>query len=129
MSLKSGLFITLFQCMCNNELFDTRALSLTITFTHEIMLSIPVELPQQKNNNVLKGHARTKAQTRFAVTAKLISTIVSNTQIVQLLLLNLKSQVSSLFLRLYRLLCVGPGQKPRCWFKKKTELTSRSHSD
>ena len=48
--------------------------------------------------------------------AKLISTFVFTTQIVQSLFLNLKFQASSLLLRQYRLVCVGPVRKPLCWF-------------
>ena len=39
------------------------------------------------------------------------------TRIVQFLFyLNPKFQASSSFLCLYRLVCVGPGRKPHCWF-------------
>ena len=33
-----------------------------------------------------------------------------------LFFLNPKFQASSLLLCLYRLVCVGPGRKPHCWF-------------
>ena len=60
------------------------------------------------------AYAKTKAQISFAVTAKLISAFVFATRIVQsFFFLNLKFQASSLFLRLYRLVCVGPSRKPR----------------
>ena len=55
-----------------------------------------------------------KAQISFAVTAKLISAFVFATRIVLFLFfLNPKFQASSLLLRLYRPVCVGPGRKPR----------------
>ena len=48
---------------------------------------------------------------------KLISALVSATRIVQFLFyLNPKFQASSSFLCLYRPVCVGPVQKPHCWF-------------
>ena len=54
---------------------------------------------------------------REAVTAKLISAFVFATRIVQFLFyINPKFQVSISFLCLYRLVCVGPGRKPHCWF-------------
>ena len=57
--------------------------------------------------------AKTKAQTSFA---KLISAFVFATQIVQSLFFsNPKFQASSLLLRLYMLVCVGPGRNPNCW--------------
>ena len=56
---------------------------------------------------------RNEAKISFAVTAKLISAFVFDTWTVHLLSLNLKFQVSSYFLRLYRPVCVGPGRKPR----------------
>ena len=47
-------------------------------------------------------------------TAQLIRAFVFATQIVQFLFfLNPKFQASSLFLKLYRPVCVGPGQKPQ----------------
>ena len=56
--------------------------------------------------------AKTKAQISLAVTAKLISAIVFATRIVQFLyFLNQKFPASSLLLRLYMLVCVGPGRK------------------
>ena len=59
----------------------------------------------------------TKAQISCAVTAQLICTFVFATQIVHLLFyLNPKILASSLFLRLYRLVCAVPGQKTHCWF-------------
>ena len=60
------------------------------------------------------AYAKTKAQISFAVTAKLISAFVFATRIVLFLFfLNPKFQASSLLLRLYRPVCVGPGRKPR----------------
>ena len=57
---------------------------------------------------------KTKAQISFAVTAKLISAFVFATRIVYFLFfLYPKLQASSLLLRLYRPVCVGPGRKPR----------------
>ena len=50
-------------------------------------------------------------------TAKLISTFVFATRIVQFLFyLNQKFQTSSSFLCLYRSVCVGPVRTPHCWF-------------
>ena len=61
----------------------------------------------------LVAYAKTKTQISFAVTAKLISAFVFATLIVQsLFYLNPKSQDSSHLLRLYSLVCVGPGRKP-----------------
>ena len=58
-------------------------------------------------------YAKTKAQISCAVTARLISTFVFATQIVQFLLyLYPKCQDSSFLLWMYRPVCVGPGQKP-----------------
>ena len=54
-----------------------------------------------------------KAQISFAVTAKLISAFVFAIRTVHFLyFLNPKFQASSLFLGLYRPVCVGPGRKP-----------------
>ena len=54
---------------------------------------------------------------QLAVIAKLISTFVFATRIVQFLFyLNPKFQASSSFLCLYRLVCVEPVRKPHCWF-------------
>ena len=56
--------------------------------------------------------AKTKTQISFAVTAKLISAFVFAIKIVQsLYYLNLKFQASSHLLRLYSMVCVGPGRK------------------
>ena len=63
---------------------------------------------------VFFAYAKTKTQISFAVTAKLISTFVFATRIVQsLYFLNPKFQASSHLLGLYSLVCVGPGLKPR----------------
>ena len=61
---------------------------------------------------------KTKAQISFAaVTAKLISAIVYAKRIVQpLFYLYLKFQASSILLCLCSSVCVGPVQKPDCWF-------------
>ena len=60
------------------------------------------------------AYAKTKVQISFAVTARLSSAFFFATWIVQFVFfLNLKFQASSLFLRLYRLVSVGPGRKPR----------------
>ena len=66
--------------------------------------------------NQKSAYAKTKAQISFAVTAKLISAFVFAAWIVQSFFLNPKFQVSSLRLWLYRSYCVGPVQKPHCWF-------------
>ena len=60
------------------------------------------------------AYAKTKTQISFAVTAKLISTFVFATQIVQSLYFPYtKFQASSHLVWLYSLGCVGPGRKPR----------------
>ena len=60
------------------------------------------------------AYAKTKAQISFAVTAKLISAFVFATRIVYFLFfLYTKFQASSLLLRLYSPVCVGPGRKSR----------------
>ena len=65
-------------------------------------------------NTRIFANAKTKAQISFAVTAKLISTFAFATRIEQFLFfLNLKFQASNHLLRLYRPVCVGPGQKPQ----------------
>ena len=58
-----------------------------------------------------------KGADQLRVTAKLISAFVFATRIVQFLLYLIpKFQASSLLLCLYSSDCVGPGQKPHCWF-------------
>ena len=58
--------------------------------------------------------SKTKTQISFAVTARLISTFVFATRIVQsLYFLNPKFQASSTLLELYSPVCVGPGRKPQ----------------
>ena len=53
----------------------------------------------------------------FAVTAKLISALVFATRIVQFLyFLNPKCPASNHPLCLYSSVCVGPFEKPHCWF-------------
>ena len=67
--------------------------------------------------NRLFAYAKTKSQISFAVTAKLISTFVFATKIVQsLFFLNPKFQASSYLLWLHSLVCVRPGWKPEHWF-------------
>ena len=66
----------------------------------------------------------TKRQISFAVTAKLISAFVFATWIVQsLYFLNTKFQASSNLLRLYSLICVGPGRIPEDRFSHKEAQT------
>ena len=78
------------------------------------------------------AYAKTKMQISFALTAKLISAFVFAKRIVQsLYFLNPKFQASSYRLRLYSLVCVGPGRKPECWFSHDTaqiQYTSSSYS-
>ena len=70
------------------------------------------ELRHEKTR--FSNYVKTKAQTSLEVTAKLISAFVFATQIVQsLFFLDLKFQASSLLLLLYKLVCVGPGRKPK----------------
>ena len=72
---------------------------------------------------ICKGENKDADLISFAVTAKLISTFVFDTRIVQFLFyLNLKFQVSSSFLCLYRPVCVGPVRKPHCWFSHEAAL-------
>ena len=60
------------------------------------------------------AYAKTKTQISFAVTAKLISAFVFASRKIQFLyFLNLKFQPSGYLLWSYRLVCVGPGRKPR----------------
>ena len=67
--------------------------------------------------NQQSAYAKTMTQISFAVTAKLISVFVFATRIVQsLYFLNTKFHASSCLLWLYSPVCVGPGQKPHCWF-------------
>ena len=62
---------------------------------------------------------KTKEQISFAVTAKLISTFVFATRIVQFLFfLDSKFQASSLLLRLYRPVCFRPGRKSKDRFSR-----------
>ena len=64
--------------------------------------------------NQQSAYAKTKAQISFTVTAKLISAFVFATRIEQFLyFLNPKFLASSLFLWLYRLVCVRPDRKPK----------------
>ena len=64
--------------------------------------------------NRLFAYAKTKTQSSFAVTAKLISAFGFATRIVQsLYFLNPKFQASRHILWLYSPVCVGPGRKPR----------------
>ena len=60
---------------------------------------------------------KTKTQISFVATANPISALFFATRIVHFLFfLNPKSQASSHLLWLYSLICVGPVQKPHCWF-------------
>ena len=60
------------------------------------------------------AYAKTKTQISFAVTAKLISTFVFASRIVQsLYFLNPKFHASRHLQWLYSPVCIGPGQKPR----------------
>ena len=60
------------------------------------------------------AYAKTKAQISCAVTAQLISAFVFATRIVQFLsYLYMNFQASSLLLRLYRPIGIGPGKKFR----------------
>ena len=60
------------------------------------------------------AYSKTKTQISCAVTAQLISAFVFTTKIVQFLLyLHQNFQDSIFLLRLYRPVCVRPGQKPR----------------
>ena len=69
---------------------------------------------ENKGADQLRGN---REAISFAVTAKLISAFVFATRIVQFLFyLNLKFQASSSFLCLCSSVCVGPVQKPHCWF-------------
>ena len=71
--------------------------------------------PMGKTNNLHMRKQRPRSASR--VTAKLISAFVFATRIVHFLFfLNPKFQASSLLLRLYSLICVGPVRKPHCWF-------------
>ena len=75
--------------------------------------------------------AKTKALIGFAVTAKLISAFVLATRIVQsLYFLYPESQARSHLLRLYSLVCVGPGQIPprRPVFSQRGSLKSHVES-
>ena len=63
------------------------------------------------------GENKDADQLRGNRAAKLISAFVFATGIVQFLsYLNPKFQASISFLCLYRPVCVGPVQKPHCWF-------------
>ena len=55
-----------------------------------------------------------KGADQLCITAQLISPFIFGTQLVQhLFYLNRKFQASQCFLRLYRLVCVGPAEKPK----------------
>ena len=67
------------------------------------------------------AYAKTMVQISCAVNAQVISVFVFATQIAQFLLymyLHPKFQASSLFLRLYRSVCVGRGRNPEDWFSR-----------
>ena len=79
--------------------------------------------------NGIISYAKTKAQISFAVTAKLISAFVFATWIVQFFFLKPKFQSSSLFLKLYRPVCVGLIGKPwRPVFSHRGSFPTRSDS-
>ena len=85
-----------------------------------------IEPPHGKNQRSAK--AKTKAQTSFAVTAKLISAFVFDTQIVQFLyFLNPKFPASYHLLWLYSSVCVGPGRNQIVGFL--THRLNCKHSD
>ena len=74
--------------------------------------NILYEPPHEKTNNLRKQRRRLAK-----LTAKLISSFVFNTRIVQFLLyVTPKFQAFSLLLCLYSPVCVRPVQKPHCWF-------------
>ena len=63
------------------------------------------------------AYAKTRVQISFAVTAKLISTFVFATRIVQSLYFpNKKFHASSCLLLPCSPICVRPSRKPHCWF-------------
>ena len=67
--------------------------------------------------NQQSAYGKSKAQIICAVAAQMISPFVFATQIVHFLFyLNRKFQAPQCFLRLYRLVCVGPGQKLKLLF-------------
>ena len=74
------------------------------------------------------GYTKTKAQISCKVTAQLISAFVFPTRIVQyVFLLNPKFHASSLFLRLYRPVFVGPCQEPEDRFSHIAHITLTLH--
>ena len=78
-------------------------------------MSLLNEPHSEKTNNLLMR--KTKTQISFAVTAKLISTFVFATGIVQFFyFLTPKFPASSRLLCLYSSDCAGPVQKPHCSF-------------
>ena len=78
------------------------------------VLRVPVLNEPRHEKNRLFAYAKTKTQISFAVTAKLISAFVFATRIIQsLLFLYTKFQASSHLVKLYSLVYVGPGRKPR----------------
>ena len=75
---------------------------------------MPMQYEPRREKTVFFAYAKTKTQISFVVTAKLISTFVYATCIVQSLnYLNPKFQASSYLLWLYSPVCGGPGRKPR----------------
>ena len=79
-----------------------------------VCVAKPVAVELRCHATALIAYAKTKTQISFAVTAKLISTFVFATKIVQsLYFLYTKFQASSHLVRLYSPICVGPGRKPR----------------
>ena len=81
-----------------------------LLYYHSLIISKLNEPPHGKTNNLHMRNQRRRS-------ASLISAFVFATRIVQFLLyLTPKFQASSHFLCLYRPFCVGPVQKPQCWF-------------
>ena len=96
------------------------------TFSHGVdmmtsNLSLLYLAGQMQMSHIMRNqhfvYAKTKVQISFTVTAKLISTFVFTTRIVQFLFfLNLKFPASSHRLCLYSSFCVRPVLKSHCWF-------------
>ena len=81
------------------------------------------ELPHELANNLLFEN---KGADQLAVTTKLISAFVSAKRIVQFVFyLYPKFQASSTFSCLCSSFCVGPVQKPHCWFSHKAAQICR----
>ena len=92
------------------------------TSTHNLCFGSKICIPLYPSTTIwaapwenrIFAYVKTKAQTSFAETVKLISAFDFATRMVQsLVFLNPKCQASSLLLRRYRPVCVRPGRKPR----------------